>query len=243
MAEEKSELVNNLEGNSKEASWDYTRMVKDIVPLEFTEEQQPDGRWQRVEYFQGRRIIGRDTPIDKGVYMVAGTGEAIVVDSKKYPVLEEEYQKLLRKLLTQSKQTGHPVHTFALRQAYQTTAELLPYDLPGVEQLLRKMGVPEKSNTPQKVDLSVFVQNRVGVCRHQALLAGLFLEKLHDGGHLLGKPSVDRNWVPGQGGHAWVRYTNREGQIFIIDPAMKYIGSLSDVKTGTQWFYKRPEDK
>ncbi len=252
MSEEKSRLVsaqpgrpavNSPRGNSEEAFWDYTQRVRDIIPLSFTEESMPDGRWQKVDYFQGRRIIGRDSSIDGGVYITAGYGEAIVVDSKKYSALEQEYQKFLERLLALSKQSGTRVNQLALTEAYEAAARLLPYNLSGVNNLLASMNIPEKADIPVKVSLDSFVENQVGVCRHQALLAGLFLEKLHDGGHIIGKPSVDRNWIPNKGGHAWVRYTNRAGDIFIIDPAQKFIGPLSAIDSGIQWFYKRPEDK
>ncbi|EKD64692.1 MAG: hypothetical protein ACD_50C00323G0007, partial [uncultured bacterium] len=75
----------------------------------------------------------------------------------------------------------------------------------------------------------------------QALLAGYLLEKLTQEGILGGKVSVDRNFIEGRGGHAWVRYTNSREEVFILDPAQDYKGTLKDApKNG--WDYRRPED-
>lgn len=80
-----------------------------------------------------------------------------------------------------------------------------------------------------------------GVCRHQALLGAYLLEKLIRDGKIGGKVSIDRNSVQ-NAGHAWIRYTNSKGKVFIIDQAQKYIGLLNDTDKNGRWFYERPED-
>jgi hypothetical protein len=45
----------------------------------------------------------------------------------------------------------------------------------------------------QKVALEVYIDEGVGVCRHQALFVGLLLEHLIKDGLLSGKVNVDRN--------------------------------------------------
>ncbi len=76
-----------------------------------------------------------------------------------------------------------------------------------------------------------------------SLLTGYLLERLSKDGLVGGKVSVDRNYVQGLGGHAWVRYTNSGGEVFILDSAQGYIGRLDEMdESQKRWFYERPED-
>lgn len=71
------------------AEWDRTIEVgKHLKSSPFYEEpsgESPTGKWQ------GRDIIGRDRPINGGVYVGSGKREAIVVDDQKQPALNEVY--------------------------------------------------------------------------------------------------------------------------------------------------------
>lgn len=93
----------------------------------------------------------------------------------------------------------------------------------------------------------------MGVCRHQALFAGVLLEKLADSGILSGVVSVERNMNKRDtnddkyDGHSWVRYTNSSGRVFILDVAQQQIAALSDLMAARRrneqvWDYARPED-
>jgi hypothetical protein len=67
------------------------------------------------------------------------------------------------------------------------------------------------------------------------------LERLKNEGYVAGNVSIDRNSIPGLGGHAWVRYQNSKDVVFVIDPAQNYVGRLDEApKQG--WSYKRPEE-
>ena len=56
-------------------------------------------------------------------------------------------------------------------------------------------------------------------------------------GHIHGRMSVDRNATE-LGGHAWCRYTNDSGEIYVLDVAYEFAGLIEKGK----WNYKRPED-
>jgi len=69
---------------------DYTVYAKHVVE-----------RRQSHEAQAGRDIrptIGRDSTIDGGVYEGAYGGEAIVVDTEKYPAINAAYEQVLRKI-------------------------------------------------------------------------------------------------------------------------------------------------
>lgn len=222
-------------------SWDYTSRLKDYLKEHhssaFGEESRPE---QKLE-FQGRTIISRDTSINDGVYMVGGTGEAIVVDDQKQPELEEVYQDLLQKSQERAQREGTGIRRGILSEVLEIVKEAIPYDQAKIDQLHQSLGV----RTGQKIALGAYISQKGGVCRHQALLAAYLLERLGKEGYVNGKVSVDRNFLADGRGHAWVRYTNSFGKIFIIDPAQNYIGRLNQVDeaSGLRWFYKRPEDQ
>lgn len=193
------------------------------------------GKWQ------GRDLIHRDSRINKGVYLCAGVGreplgEACVVDDSKMPALLSCYEELKRRAGEASERTGLPLKQLMLETAFGLTQEVMPYNSDYVE------SVANQHVAGAKVGLDVYLYGAGGVCRHQALLAGYLIEKMVDEGILHGKVSVDRNFVPGEGGHAWVRYTNSGGEVFILDTAQNYCGSLERSKKEAGWDYRRPNE-
>lgn len=214
-------------------NWDKTILLRErLGGSSFFEEP---SRESRNGKFQGRGIIGRDCPINGGVYLGGGEREAVVVDDKTQPELVATYQELLKRRMAKA-QKGETFKGNVLGEAFDLTRELLPYSKDIVSEMVR--GLPPD----QEVPLSSFLKRRGGICRHQALLAAYLLEKLKTDGYVQGQVSVDRNYVPGQGGHAWVRYVNSVGEIFIIDPAQNFIGTIKEAGKD-QWFYERPSTK
>ncbi len=200
--------------------------------------EEADGE-ARNGYYQERMIIGRDTPINRGVYITNGQREAIVVDDRNSDRLNEVYAQLLRIQIKKVVQQNGHFGDGILNAVFDLTKEYIPYNLAATEQ------ITSRYPKDQKVHLEVFIGNRAGVCRHQALLAGYLVEKVIKSGYLKGAVSVDRNIVPGKGGHAWVRYIDHQGIVYIVDPAQQYVGKLTDIKQGQEgaWFYKRPTDR
>jgi len=185
-------------------------------------------------YYQDRAIIGRDTPINGGVYLGAGQREAIVVDDSKSIYLDRIYRDFMA-------ETADIQKTFHFRAGilgfiYDKVREVMPAD----QELAERIAGPYQKDN--KLSLDVFIAGKAGVCRHQALLTGYLLERLIKEGYIGGKVSVDRNSIRGVGGHAWVRYTDEDSLVSIIDPTQGYIGKLFAVDPSQRWFYKRPED-
>lgn len=192
-----------------------------------------------------RPSISRDTPIDGGVYEGKYGGEAIVVDSKKYPLLIQSFHEILDRVTVD----GQVRKNLILDAVYDLVSERMHYSLEGVERILQKAGGEDGT----KIALDMYIGNGIGVCRHQALYAGVLLEMLGKAGFVSGKVSVDRNRVLNDiddkyDGHAWARYTNSVGEVYIIDPAQRRIGSLSEFmerRNGGEknvWDYARKED-
>lgn len=197
--------------------------------------------------YAGRRLIGRDSLIRGGVYYGTYGGEAIVVDPDKFP---EQYDNWYNLATNRASDQGRVQRNKVLSAVYGTVRDNMRYSQSGVEQLLAVYarrdgydGFPDG----RKLDLGVFMHGRVGVCRHQALAAGILLEKFKEAGHIRGEVSVDRNvrWNPlgDRGGHAWTRYTAYSGQVMILDVARDYFGSLeASVQRPGGWNYLRPEE-
>jgi hypothetical protein len=211
--------------------WSKTRLAEErIKETDFYEEK---GLIRKEKYFQGRPIIGRDRPINGGVYLGGSEREAIVVDDKKDEQLEKIYKRLLdiRQL---AEQNGKSFKDGILNDVWELVDDVMPYD---------KINVKRVNNALPGQDSKVYLSSFLGggICRHQALLTAYLLERLAKEGKVNGKVSVDRNYVSGIGGHAWARYTNSAGEVFILDTAQNYIGKLKDINHN-RWFYERPEE-
>lgn len=251
-------LADKLVVSKPKAEWDYTMIPEDIKKLRKElkgyEEPYVDDKGQEVPAkFQGRDVIKRDSRINGGVYIVPGIQEAIVVDdgrgnnqkgSEEMSVLQREYGRAYSDFLTKAKALGANVEhgvkadqeTSVVRAAFASSVDILDYDL-GIASSIAS------EHKDEKVNLSLFLQEGKGVCRHQALLASYYLERAISGGYMSGRVSVDRNYVEGRGGHAWARYTDSSGEVYIIDPAQNFVGTLKESKGRSDtWNYSRPEE-
>ncbi len=213
--------------------WNKTNIaLRRVSQSGFYEEQ---GFFRREKSFQGRPVIGRDTKVNGGVYIGDSSREAIVVDDSKDDSLNKTYREL-RVRRYQKEKKGIDFKDQILEEVWALVQEVIPYNEEAVNKIENSLPEPDT-----KVYLSEFFGG--GICRHQALLGAYLLERLKNEGFLRGKVSVDRNFVPDQGGHAWIRYETYDGEVMILDPAQNYIGSLYSVANTGRWFYERPEDK
>lgn len=58
-----------------------------------------------------------------------------------------------------------------------------------------------------------------------------------------GRISIDRNEDTDVAeGHAWARFTDETGEVYIIDPAQEYVGTLKAAVDKDRWAYSRTED-
>lgn len=204
----------------------------------YTEVNNPIHRGYESDTYKGRRIITRDSEINKGISFVENT-EAIVVDDEKQPLLQLTYSNCLNRILSKSGKKGHGYKQFVLPEVYDTVSRSIPsYSQEKLDRLHEQYGIKPK----QKVGLDVYIGNG-GMCRHQALLGGYLLERLGNEGYIGGRASIERNII-GDNGHAWVRYTNSQGEIYIVDTARQYLGSLQEsLKVRGGWDYRRPEEQ
>ena len=233
MAELFGFLQQNRDRRGREADWRKTRFAEQRVKnTGFYEEK---GITRKEKFFQGRPIIGRDRKINGGVYLGAGEREAVVVDDKKDQAIGRVFQELIKRR-REAEARGRGFKDGILEEVWRLVGQVIPYSDQQVENIVSRLPGPDS-----KVYLSSFIGG--GVCRHQALLTGYLLERLSEAGLVGGKVSIDRNHVLGEGGHAWVRYTNSDGDVFILDSAQQYIGRLDEMPDKRdRWFYERPED-
>lgn len=212
--------------------WGYTRAAEEALG----------------DTYLGRRLIGRDADVRGGIYFGTYRGEAIVIDPEKYP---EEYERYYQEA-AELADLGNGVDPSLVLSAVFTTVESnMSYSQEGVERTLKDIASDEgKTSLPDgtKVELSAFMQEGVGVCRHQALTCAALLERFKDEDHIRGDISVDRNqrWSPREeerGGHAWTRYTAHSGIVYIMDVAQGYFGRLENTDADAQWNYMRPEEQ
>lgn len=227
---EPSQLLRKTQQN--EPHWNKTRrMAERLHKNGFFEEK---GLIKKERFYQGRPVISRDTPINGGVYLGDGEREAIVIDDKKDEALERIFQELLERRQNAKQRFNQSFKQGILEEIWNLVNQVMPFDEARVTQIITSLPTPDS-----KIYLSAFIGG--GICRHQALLIAYLLERLVGIGLLGGHVSIDRNYIPSMGGHAWARYTNSAGNVYILDSALNYIGLLDEVSE-EKWFYERPED-
>lgn len=193
---------------------------------------------ERLErgYYLGHHLIGRDTAIDKGVYIGHTSREAILVDFEASPLLQRYYQEA-KERCEAIVQCKHPPFLEAI---YSLVPEIMRYSEEDTAKLVRRLNVKEDG----LISLERFVEQGYGVCRQQALFGGVLLEKAIEEGIFRGRVSVDRNSISTMG-HAWDRVTLPFGKVYILNLSPKtYIGTLQDsITQAKSWFFCRPEDE
>ncbi len=218
-----------------DANWDRTVRLLERVKWQIDRRYLAGHGW--IEYFKDRHVIGRDRPVVEGVYLGLFAREAIVV-SERDGVLRERYATLrarLRRFFWQTK----PDELSVIRTVHAFVREQLPGGVSATEAIVARH--MRADDADRKIDLTVFLGGRAGVCRHRALLGAYFLEKLIKDKILDGTCSIDRSEMNG-GGHAWARFVSRKtGRILISDAGLDECGDIFEVEQ--KWGYRRPEDK
>ncbi len=201
--------------------------------------------------YLGRPIIGRDSRIDGGVYIGRKPREAIVVDMVRGGLLDSVYRNWLRELEGHAPMWPWQHLTAGRKRAVQRYVQhhigtlsralvnrLLPFDRHVVAQVASEHTL----GPDDKVRLDVYLRRRGGVCRHQVCLLGALLERLVLEGWAEGRVSIDRKFVPRQYSHAWVRWTDGEGRVWILDAAQDVWGLLETFEPERRWFYAREDE-
>jgi hypothetical protein len=216
------------------SSWDYTLRAVEEPEL------------RRQAELTGRHLISRDTDVLNGVYGGAYGGEAIVVDYNKDPAIYDELIEEVKRRASEPRPDGSSLvnKQYVLKSIFDITREKMQYSQAKVDEIFSRSG----SRDHKKIGLSVYIDWHAGVCRHQALLAASLLEILQNQGLLGGRASMERSqqWPEGgdPSGHSWVRYTNSAGEVYILDPAQDFFGTLKESRSRKMgWNYLRPDDK
>jgi hypothetical protein len=249
-------MPNELPRKPEAVEWQRTSLVEKrlLASSEFTPPR-PGDAWAPHGYFASRRIIGSEMGhVNGGVYLGAHAREALVVDDEPTNEagnkLRAFYTEKIRPAIEQAAaQVGRKPKDVALSVIYRTVLKAMPYDAEKTDLLIHMLTGGQRD---MKIHLAPFIQNGVGVCRHQALLVAYLIEKLTQEDDLRfrlnGKLSLERNSIANldenkTGAHAWVRYTSTSGEVYIVDVAQKKCGKLDDLaREPGNWEYARPED-
>ena len=224
---------------------DYTQTADDVARLRGLMKTDEQGE----DKFAGRSRISRDTTDPEGMVDTRGWlagSEAIVVDSTS-PEGAQLYAKLLEAC---TEKLGVAFSQKDILQAiYDTVSESLDYDADFTKQTIAGLNADHR-----KVNLSYYLQNGKGVCRHMALgcqwLGARMAEKypeLFEGASFTTPVSRRTN---NEAAHEWARFTDKRGEVYILDPAQKFMGTLKDAVLQTskdpasRWEYcKDAEEK
>lgn len=208
-----------------------------------------DGKEKIIE---GRVVITRDTQFDGSKPAidirpwVAG-GESIVVDSQKYPEefteLQQSYEEMLADNLKGKRRK--PTEEDKLQAIFDTVSNAMEYDLEYVAKLESRAARVSGSNGLRKVALNTYLRDGKGVCRQMALTAAWLGGELARNGQLSGKATAEVNQrMRDNSAHEWMRYTAADGTVYIIDPAQKHFGKLTDFLNDKEvWDYFRPGER
>lgn len=185
--------------------------------------------------YLGRSVIGHGTPINGGVYIGVSRREAIVVDFNE-PVLERSYQEFLARMEKISGGSPQKFKASVLDELHDFVDARMGGRGPGIMQRVDALLKEHELTGDQKVHLGFFIDRQAGVCRHRALMAASFLERMVAEGRLSGSVEVRRNGIGGVGAHAWAVYQNSGQERIVIDPMQGYVGRADDVRA--PWDYR-----
>jgi hypothetical protein len=204
--------------------------VKDTPYYSEPRESAPYG-----SYF-GYTIIGRQTKINGGVYLGGGSREAILIDDS-YPADQFTYDIIYYALEKRLTGIDADSQEKILKTIFDLVREILPFDLTTSNQ------ISSAFNDDKPVSLCRYIEQKAGVCRHQAILAAYLIERLIREKKIRGNVTAERNsWS--DAAHAWVRFISPDTKEYIIDPAQGYVG-LHDQAPKGSWPYDDivdPED-
>lgn len=181
---------------------------------------------------KGYAIIGRDSPsVRGGVYGTIRPDSEFVIVNDMSPQIKKIEQALLE-IIFRSDAEKIQV-TEILNQVCILTAHHMKYDLEKVDAMSSPL-----AKSQGLIALSDYIDAGVGVCRQQALLAAVLIEKLTDEGVLSGSTHVERNHdTEAHGAHAWAVYTEEGKNDYIVDPAQHFVGTREQAAEQGRWRY------
>lgn len=208
----------------------FTQSVVDRLQHAPEDETAPHG------YYQGHKIIGRESKTVKGgVYLSLGS-EAVVVDDTS-PTLQKATEYMRAELPRYTRDPSEASLQSILERVNEITQTLLPYN----DAITDRLSKPHYDNNGL-INLSEYVDAGGGVCRHQCLLAAYLMEDLVENGTLSGNVRVERNRDNSlHGAHAWAVLEMPGEQPLVVDPAQDFVGSKSEAQQQDRWKYDLPD--
>ncbi len=190
-------------------------------------------------YFRGRPMIGEETVVTGGIFVSAGAHEAIVVD-EKYGYLAQILENIFQ-LAEKREKEGKNFKQGILTDISRIVQHTLKFDPAAVTKLLKDKNI----GADAKVSLDIFIQARVGVARHQVLLAAYLIEKLRKKGLLNGRFAFDPRIKKEHGEDERLFYINSVGKVFVVDPlgATNNVENIRTFATQEQRQGPTPESK
>jgi hypothetical protein len=187
-------------------------------------------------YYRNHPIIGRRSATVRGGVYGTRESEFIVVDDKSQ-LLKQTVDAFMGTL-----PSGEDAETLStqmiLNKITLRVANIMRYDLGQTERMSR----PHYGNKGL-IDLSEYVEQGVGVCRHQALLAAHLIEEVISRGYLAGRVGVERNHdLEANGAHAWAVYKSDTSADVIVDVAQSFVGSRKRAQQEGRWRYMVAND-
>lgn len=162
-------------------------------------------------YYRNRHVIGENTKVTNGIFVAAIPGEAIVID-EKYGVLQDVYLKLISRVsLLDQNNSSYEYQVFS--KVIGLTRETLRYSEESVDNITRQYRI----DFDEKVSLDLYVKKKVGVSRHQVLLAAYLLEKLKEKFLVRGTHWIDQT-ISAEAYHERLVFKSADGEIFRFDP-------------------------
>ena len=188
------------------------RFLQAIKRIEFKHGYEPSFS-QTTPYglFRGRHVIGENTKIANGIFVCAIPCEAVVVD-EKYGVLQDIYLKLVSKIgVLDNKNSNYEYQIFS--KVITFARETLRYSEESVENITKQYRI----DFDEKVSLDLYIKKKVGVARHQVLLAAYLLEKLKEKFFIKGSFWIDQVYSSETYQERLV-FKSIDGEIFRFDP-------------------------
>lgn len=162
-------------------------------------------------FFRSRHIIGENTKVANGIFVSAIPGEALVVD-EKYGVLNDIYLKLISRIsVLDSTNSSYEYQVFS--KVITLTRETLRYSEESVENITKQYRI----DFDEKVSLDLYIKKKVGVSRHQVLLAAYLLEKLKEKFLIKGTHWIDQT-ISSEAYNERLVFKSADGEIFRFDP-------------------------
>ena len=237
-----------------EDRWSYTRSFKRSgiaerlgVPFYDREYPLPEEDIYARKDREPSFIIERDTPVIGGVWASKSRENIWVAPN------DPDFKKIFWKVIRFIEKTwrSEPRSLSAELKIVDKAHEIVKQEFKE-KRNLRSIDREEIIDSFREVPfISIWTLFRLGVdkCRHQAVVLAAVLQKLQEEDYLGGRISLDRSrQAHGGGGHAWVRYTDTSGTIWIMDLSKHFNNSLEKAfeiwkkDHHAVWPYWRPED-